>query len=386
MKLITIIILLLPIIAVGQKAEQQISFAQELKPHSYYVGQAELWAKELAKDSLSENAWYNYFRACRNSHGTADWRSDFVNESPYLMEGGDVVELMHKYIPGTFTDYYLSYLTNGIGIGNSEELFKAYALNPDFPGIHSSVISYAQSSMNDTLRKETNIKWYKTNYISDQLLNYCYNVLMSLDTNAILFVQHDNDTYPTLMLQDALDIRTDVKVISLDFLLLDNYRDSTYNQLNIPKLDLGQVDIDEYHQNWEKVVAHIIKNYNGTRPLYFSMTLFNHLYKEFENQLFVSGLTLRYSKEKLNLTDFNVQLVERIFLLDYLKRHFGIDRNQGNVNYQNINYISCFKDVYEEYKLKGRISRAKELKELAIFLANRINNEKFTENVESEFK
>lgn len=386
MKLITIIILLFPILAVGQKAEQQISFAQELKPLSYYVEQAELWARELAKDSLSENAWYNYFRACRNSHGTADWRSDFVNESPYLMEGGDVVKLMHKYIPETFTDLYLSYLTNGIGTGNSEELLKAYALNPDFPGIHSSVISYAQSSMNDTLRKETNIKWYGTNYISDQLLNYCYNVLMSLDTNAILFVQHDNDTYPTLMLQDALGIRTDVKVISIDFLLLDNYRDFTYSQLNIPKLDLGQVDIDEYHQNWEKVVAHIINNYNESRPIYFSMTLFNHLYKRFENQLFVSGLTLRYSKEKLNLTDFNVQLVERIFLLDYLKHHFGIDRNQGNVNYQNINFISCFKDVYEEYKSKGRISDAEKMKELSILLANRIKNEKFAKNVESEFK
>src|SRR5690606_5974575 len=107
--------------AFGQNMpETQVSFAQESKPHAYYVEQAELWAKELKLDSLSETNWYNYFRSCRNAHGTADWRSDFVNESPYLMEGGDVVKLMQQYIPNTFTYYYLTYLTQGIGTGNHE--------------------------------------------------------------------------------------------------------------------------------------------------------------------------------------------------------------------------------------------------------------------------
>lgn len=386
MKIIFAIILLVPIMSIGQTTEQQISFAQESKPHSYYVEQAELWAKELAKDSFSENIWYNYFRSCRNSQGTADWRSDFVNESPYLMEGGEIVKIMHEYIPNTFTDYYLSYLTHGIGTGNNAELLKAYAMNPDFPGIHSSVVTYAESSMNYQLRKETNITWYRKNYISSQLLNYCYNVLMSLDSNAILFVQQDNDTYPTWMLQDAFGIRTDVKVINIDFLLIDNYRDAAYDEFKIPRLDLGKVDLDEYHQNWEKVVAHIITNYKGSQPIYCGMTLFNHLYEDFENQLFVSGLAFRYSTEKINLINFNKNLIENVFLLDYLTQNFIDDRNQGNVNYQNTNYISCFKEVYDHYSRKKRHSEAKKLKELALIIANRINNPTFTGSIETLFE
>ncbi len=222
MKQVIVLLVLLPTLVLAQTAEQQISFAQESKPHTYYVKQAELWAQKLAKDSFSENVWYNYFRSCRNAHGTADWRSDFVKESPYLMEGGEVVKKMKNYIPGTFTSYYLSYLTGGIGLENSRNLMKAYKMNPNFPGIHSSVVSYAESSMDTGLRIKTNKLWFKKNYLSVQLLNYSYNVLMSLDSNAVLFTQNDNDTYPVWMLQDALGIRKDVKLINIDSLLLDS--------------------------------------------------------------------------------------------------------------------------------------------------------------------
>jgi hypothetical protein len=366
--------------------EKQVSFARESKPHSYYVEQSELWAKELKQDSLSETNWYNYFRACRNSHGTADWRSDFVNESPYLMEGGDVVSLMKQYIPETFTYYYLSYLTQGIGTGNYENLLKAYEMNPNFEGIHSSVISYAESSIDSTLRKKTNQEWYKTNYISHQFLTYSYNVLMSLDSNAILFTQHDNDTYPAWMLQDALDIRNDITVINIDFLLLENYREFILKKLNIKALDLGEVNLDEYHLNWEKVVAHILNNYNGKRPIYLSMTLFNHLYKDFEKQLYVSGLAFRYSITKLDLSEKNRHLYQDTFHLDYLVYNFSTDPNQVNANYQNTNYMSCFKTVYDIYKSENNLTEANKIKDLAILLAERIDNPNFLSRTKEEFK
>lgn len=388
-KLISIVVLYILTLSwtYGQNVpEQQVSFARESKPHSYYVEQAELWSKELKLDSLSETNWYNYFRACRNAHGTADWRSDFVNESPYLMEGGDVVSLMKQYIPKTFTYYYLSYLTNGIGTGNYENLLKAYEMNPNFEGIHSSVISYAESSVDSTLRKKTNLAWYKTNYISHQFLTYNYNVLMSLDSNAILFTQHDNDTYPAWMLQDALNIRTDVTVINIDFLLLENYREFILKKLNIKALELGEVNLDEYHLNWEKVVAHVLNNYDGNMPIYLGMTLFDHLYKDFEKQLYVSGLAFRYSTTKQDLAEKNRLLYQDTFHLDYLFYNFSTDPNQVNVNYQNTNYMSCFKTVYDIYKSENNLTESNKIKELAILLADRINNPNFLTRTKEEFK
>ncbi len=81
-----ILLLFLPSSINAQLPERQISFAKESKTHEYYVKQSELWWKEIEKDKSSEENWYNYFRACRNAQGTANWRDDFVKESPYLKE------------------------------------------------------------------------------------------------------------------------------------------------------------------------------------------------------------------------------------------------------------------------------------------------------------
>lgn len=380
------ILIFLPTFLNSSEPEPQVSFAREVKPHSYYVEQAEAWSKELQKDSLSETNWYNYFRACRNAQGTADWRSDFVDESPYLMEGGEVVKLMEKYIPGTFTHLYLSYMTQGIGTSNHENLYKAYEMNPDFPGIHSSMISYAESSMDRELRKEVNKEWIKHNYISPQLLNYCYNVLMSVESDAILFTQHDNDTYPMWMLQDALGIREDVSVINIDFLLLPEFRERTFQMLDIGLSELGEVDIDEYHENWESSVRHVLEEYSGGRPIYLGMTLFEHLYEDFEDELYVSGLTFLYSKEKRDTSKKNIDLYENTFLLDYLSHNFYSDPNQMNVNYQNTNYVSCFKEVFDAYRAEGRADKADSVRRLALDIAGRVDNTRFVERVSAEFE
>jgi hypothetical protein len=131
-----------PISAMTQDIpEPQGSVARELRPVAYYVRQAELWSAELQRDSLSEENWYNYYRSCRNAHGMADWRSDLVKEYPVLKDCGEIIELMERYIPGTVTYNYLLYLTHGVGSEYHDHLMKAYAIDPKFKDIQSSVIS-----------------------------------------------------------------------------------------------------------------------------------------------------------------------------------------------------------------------------------------------------
>ena len=93
--------------------EKQISFAREKKTHNYYVKQAELWWGEVQKDEESETNWFNYYRACRNAQGTADWKEEFVQESSALRLGVDIMELMKTHIPDTFTYYFVAGSTGG---------------------------------------------------------------------------------------------------------------------------------------------------------------------------------------------------------------------------------------------------------------------------------
>ncbi|MGB4400980.1 MAG: hypothetical protein WBJ10_16530 [Daejeonella sp.] len=46
---------------------------------------------------------------------------------------------------------------------------------------------------------------------------------MSLEPNSLLLTQHDNDTYPVWMLQDTFGIKKDVKVLNIDFIILDRF-------------------------------------------------------------------------------------------------------------------------------------------------------------------
>lgn len=204
----------------GQKAskpEKQISFALEKKPHSYYILQGELWWKEVEKDLNSESNWYNYYRACRNAQGTNNWKEDFLKESTAMRLGDDIVKLMAINIPNTFTYYFVSGSTGGVDPTAGQDLLKAYEMNPNFDGIDSDVVTLAQSLSDTLLRQKVNKKWFSKNNYSIGLLNYAYNVLMSVDKNAVLFTEHDNDSYPIWMLQDAKSIRKDVTVINIDF-------------------------------------------------------------------------------------------------------------------------------------------------------------------------
>jgi len=279
------------------KPEQQISFAEENKQHRYYVKQAELWWKEIEKDKGSENSWYNYYRACRNAQGTANWRTDFVNESPYLKLGDDIVELMANHISNSFTYYYVKGSTGGVAPGGGEYLMKAYKMNPDFEGLLANVVTYSTSTHNPQLRKEANERWFLNNGISTGLLAYGYNVLNSVEPNSILLTQHDNDTYPVWMLQDVKGIRPNVTVINIDFLLFDGYRKKVFKELGIRPFVLENVDINEYETNWENVVKHFLNNYEGSRPLFIAQTVDSKWYKGFEDSLYISGLALKYSKE-----------------------------------------------------------------------------------------
>lgn len=368
------------------RPEKQISFARENKPHSYYVRQAELWWNEIKKDSVSENNWYNYYRACRSAQGTFDWREDFVKESPALRTGGDIVKLMEKFIPNTFTYYFAAGSTGGVDPSSGKYLVKAYEMNPEFEGIHASVVTYAQSIFDTTLRKSANKFWFKKNELSPGLVAYGYNVLMSLDPNAVLLTQHDNDSYPVWMLQDAAGTREDVLTINIDFLIFDSYREKVFKDLNIPSLVLSTHKLDDYRANWKAIVHHILRHYKNERPLYVGMTLFPELYQDFAGKLLVSGLALKFSNKPVNLVSKNQQLYEQLFLLDYLKVSYSHDSNQSSVDAQNLNYLKCFKILYDHYKSKKRVDKVNKVKQLALLIANKSDDKKLINKVALDFK
>lgn len=366
--------------------EKQISFAKENKPHDYYVKQAELWWAEVQKDNTSENNWYNYYRACRSAQGTFGWKEDFVKESPVLRLGADIVELMKKHIPDTFTYNYVMGSTGGADPQSGSYLMKAYAVNLGFEGIQSDVVTYAHSIGDSALRANANKEWYSKNEMSPGLLSYAYNLLQSVDSDSILLTQHDNDSYPVWMLQDVWGIKKNVKVINIDFLIHGPYREKIFKELNISQTELPGRTINEWETNWKTIVHYILTNYKGKNPLNVSLTLYPSLYEEFMPRLSISGLALKLAQKPAKPGINNQQLIQDNFLLDYIKFQVSNETSGNYVNEQNLNYLKSFKLAYNSLKAANQPEQAKKIKDLSLLIASRDENKKTIESVRADFR
>lgn len=359
----------------AQKPEQIYSFAKVSKSHKYYLKQAELWWKEIEKDSTNEEAWYNYWRVNRNCKGTyknlncfdGKKNDGWNTETPYLKEHDEIISLIEKNIPNTFTYYRLQKMGNPHK--RLEYLLKAFELNPNEPEMYDAIITAYEMQGNTAKRKEFNELLYKSNYISPGFIAYANNVLVSMKPNAILLTFGDNDTYPAWLLQDALDIRTDVTVLNVPLITENKYRKIMFKKLGLPSFS-NEYEDGSTSVNIQELVDYIIENKPADNSLYIGLPAWKQM-KEYEDNLYLIGLALEYTEENIDNIALLKNNFENKYALDYLNNSFAYDISAEMVDRININYLPGIFKLYEHYTLSGDLTQAQQMKELGLIIAKK---------------
>jgi len=209
--------LLLVFSVLGTVSGDEIARPAEVKSKRQVVYDSETYGR-------LEEMWKKYDDHYPSEYAYANWMyaARYAGDQDYskLLDRG-----LKKY-PANPTLLYLKGLQNLGMHGNTEGrkyLERAVALDenytdPWFPLVTFYMDMGDEERLNLALRRIL-----ESGVINDEVMDYNYNVLLSLDDNAILITNGDNDTYPGWILTRLLGQRSDVAIVNRSLLNTEWY-------------------------------------------------------------------------------------------------------------------------------------------------------------------
>jgi tetratricopeptide (TPR) repeat protein len=182
--------------------------------------------------------------------------------------------------------------------------------------------------------------------------NYAYNMLASLEKDAIIFTNGDNDTFPLWYLQEVEGVRKDVRIMNLSLLNTPWYIKQLKNLEPKVPISFSDDEIERLRpfQREGKVylvkdiaVYDIIRTNNFQRPIYYAVTVADLMGFDKEQKLVLEGLVFRIHPDR---QEKSVDAEKTVENLTKVYRYEGILDGAGNLD----------KEVYKDENAQRLIS------------------------------
>ncbi|NIW78209.1 MAG: hypothetical protein GWN16_01565, partial [Calditrichae bacterium] len=351
------LVLLSLLFAEGGKAmPEKVDFIRKVgfKGADWYREQANLWKKEIEKNPQNKDAWFNYYLASEYSY----W-GNYEAQSEKKAGLEQILTEMQEAIPNSFEYHLFNYRLHH----DLASLKKAYQLEPDNPLPYYDLIVHYEMEGNKDTFKELNQKLYRSQDIASGLLEYNYNVLMSVAPNAILFTNGDNDTYPCWVLQSVKNVRPGVTVLNRHLI-----RNSSYLKQKLAARDID-LNLDNLPSaNSASFMAELCKTINTQSPempIYTAATVDEAVTDVFKDDLYLVGLAFRYNQTRFDNIARLKENWKNQFRLDYLKHDWYSEEHPSTskiTSKLNMNYIPPLMILYEQYAKEKKPERARQCK------------------------
>jgi hypothetical protein len=357
------------------QAEKQkvYSIIKQQKSLEWYAIQAKLWKAEIDADENNVDAWLNYYTAKR--------MHKIMGGGSTQEELNKIVGDVQKQIPGTYEAHYIKGWNTNIGDDKITHLEKAYSIDPTRPDTYDGMLTHYELTRNKTRVSEFCSKIFEANYISPQIYAWNYNMLNSLENEAIVITAGDNDTYPAWVLQQAKEVRTDVKVLNLALLGIDDYRERLFAEMNIAQFDLTKAatalqDIKKANiQLCEHIRAH------SKQPVYFAASCNKYVYDEFKDNLYLVGLAFKWTENSFDNIAILRKNYEKNFLKDNLKIALSQDLSETVVDQMNGSYIMPLITLHNHYQETEESNKLEEVAGILGSIAKKAGKEEAVEEI-----
>ncbi len=276
----------------------------------------------LAYDSTTyaklAQLWEKYYDAYPSEDAYANWMyaagyAGFADYEPMLSKG------LEKY-PANPVLLYLSGKSKLWGHDNQEGrqlMERAAALDPDYMDPwHGLAVGYIVEG--DREKADVALRrLLDGRAVEDVIMDFSYNMLASVDTNAILITNGDNDTFPGWILTRIIRFRPDVTIVNRSLLNVDSYASSIVKEGVPPfitresldslktlvsadrgKVESGQFPPKEQMSLGDRLVSRIIEAAERVgRPVYFACTMNSYpLWNQIAAQARGLGLVTRVTR------------------------------------------------------------------------------------------
>jgi len=357
MKKLIVILSLLSSSLFAQKPEKIYSIVKDPKSQEFYNTQAKLWGEEVKKRPKNASAWMNYYLASR--YDNQMYLKGQPEDKSKLMQS--IVDGMKKNVPNSI-EYYECALQTDKGEETKDTtqrvgwLKKGYAIAPNNPGILEEYVNHCEINNQPSKLKELYTHLYSSKTYDIGFIEFDYNMLMSLDKNAILFTSGDGDTYPTRILQEVKGVREDVTVINA--YLACTYPDMLKRLLKEKNITMPDellkkgINTTNPMAFIKELSLEINKKYPDA-PLFYGITC--DLENFYTDSLYCTGLAWKYSPKPIDNISKLKNNIENHFHLDYLDDNYYENNSVSEEVTENLHvaYVTPFAILYRHYKSMG---------------------------------